>query len=346
MKLVLFFLLIGLISIEVTPTDAKEVKVKQKNLRRLMMSRFDEKSGEFVLEKNGPDLSRGEYVHDVEVAPNGQFYFLTTEGVSVLKDQNSQLNRLYKIDQFATRDLNDLFIDGEGHIYIASSKGVYVSRDQGKSFSLMQAQGLLKEHFNSVLVDSQKNYFLATESGLLVSLDRGKSFKKVLIAPDKSSSNYNHIYHCFMSGQGILACTSWHGVYVFDRRTESFRPQTPIGSASSSQIDFDSKGRLYGVEQNSIFRSDANHSKFSSLKEEWGLKDIVISNCFVDSKDRLFAYSYKDFLIKNIEGVEKVRALKIPGPFGQLNDVSRLIETKDGGLYLVSWMFPFADLED
>jgi hypothetical protein len=345
MKVFVFFLLLFTILSNAKTKDVmKEKTVDQDYLRRLMISRYDKNSKQFEVLNKKQVLGPDEYIHSTALAPDEKIYFITTKGISVFDPKAITLNRVFAISQFPTSDLNDLFVDSVGHIYVASSKGLFVSQNEGKSFMPLKAPGLSEQSLNSIIIDSQKNFFMGTESGLIVSFDRGKNFKTILVAPDKPYSNYNHIYQCFLSKQEVLACTSWHGVFVFDRKAESFR-QSPIGSARSSQIGFDSRGRLCGIEKNSIYRSDSSVANFKSYKEEWGLKEFILTHCSVDSKDTIYAYSYKDLLMKEAQDKE-IRSLKIPGPFNQLNDLNRFFESVSGELFLISWMHPYGDLED
>ena len=312
----------------------------ERSSKKFMVARYDEKSHQFLVQDlKLPRMVYG-YLFDAEMSPSGQIYLFTTDGILRLNKGSLEAESVN-----SKTPEGGFSIDPEGSIYVAGPKGLLVSKDHGKTFAKKEVPRFDGVALKNAAVDAKQNYYLATESGLLVSLDRGETFKKILVDPDSPDSNENHLYNCFLSKQGALACTSWHGVLVFSQKDMTMS-KAPIGSAESTQIAFDSHGRLHGIDAppKSIFRSDDKLKNFKAYEKEWGLSDLSVASCFIDSKDRLFVYGSNDVAIR-LPAAEKFEKLKIIGEAINLFR-SKIFESPSGDVFLISWIPPFGDLED
>lgn len=311
---------------------------------RFNVARFDEKSKQMIIEDSIGPLIGNDYVLDVEFAPSGKLYVLLTSGLSTIDLKTKSIESISQRKLFAASELNDLYIDSVGSVYIASNKGLFVSNDSGKTFNLNPISGFESENIHGVIVDAEKNHYLSTESGLLVSTNQGKSYKKTQVDPAEPNSNLNHFYKCFLSPKGVIACTTWHGFVVADKDRMKFR-STNIGSGKWSQISFDTDGRMYLENMSSVYRSDKKLEAFEVLNNELKADKFQSSNCFVDSQDRIFVFGPAGVAAR-LASSTKFTKLKIADNGTSFGPLSKMLESPDKEIWHISWMTAYGDLPD
>lgn len=319
--------------------NPKEISLNDSS-DKMIMARFDESSLEFVRESQMPPLEYNNYINDIEVYDSEYFLLLTIKGIFQFHIKSLIITKISDLTG------NNLFIDNNKNIYLINDDGLFRSEDKGRQFKKWELPGFERLKINDIVIDSKENFYLATENGLLVSWDKGASFSKIFINPENPESNENYFYKCFLNKNDILVCTSWFGVRILNSNTKQFR-KAPVGSPEMMLLDFDSQGRMNAVDgvSNSVIVSDIHLESFTIHKTDWGFGELNITSCFVDSKDRIFVYSYKDLSIK-LPQEEKFKPVKVVNSTEHLKHLTKIIELPSSEIFLFSWIYPFSDLDD
>jgi photosystem II stability/assembly factor-like uncharacterized protein len=152
-------------------------------------------AGIFVTEDNGRNWTKGKNMHSQSVvtaiSPSRSnlsiFYAASSMGVYISSDNGASWDRIYELITpeedyqflFADEDediskirvvikVRDILVDHEDHgkIYLATSNGLIISRDEGRSWKRAGSFGLLSRNIRSIMLAGDNALYAATDRGV------------------------------------------------------------------------------------------------------------------------------------------------------------------------------------
>ncbi len=141
-----------------------------------------------------------------------------------------------------------------------------------------QTNGPFGGIINDISKDSKGNYYAASDAGLFMSNDNCEHWNKVNI-PGFANDGMSEI---FMHPSGRMFISGWNSnLYISDPNISTWEV-TPL----KRQINIDSHGNLYGVNQNSIFVSSDIGKSWNKLAD---FNHYISYFCMVNDSDLVVA---------------------------------------------------------
>ncbi|MCW9017170.1 MAG: ATP-binding protein [Kangiellaceae bacterium] len=214
--------------------------------------------------------------------------------------------------------------------------------------SLTQEDGLSNTSVFKIYQDKQGFIWLGTDDGL----NRFDGYEFIIYR--HSSSNHdsissNRVFDIIEDKQGALWIATSKGLNKFDPKTQRFKrfnhdPESKNSLAddmiSDLEIDFDGKIWI-ATRRTGISLFDPTKETFirfrHSANDETSISSDVVSQIYKDSENNIWICSYRGFNFYDRETKSFQRYTKSPGAAGLIaNDISRVIEDKEGNLWLVA----------
>ena len=198
--------------------------------------------------------------------------------------------------------INDLVIDGNDHLWVATNVGLYIYNTDKNSFNLVYPEERNdRKYIETVILDSKGNIVFGTMHDGLCIYDQEKRFVSQYKKDEtKSSLTDNHIYTIYEDKEGILwAGTKQTGLNAIDREkgivTQYTTQNSAIGNDYIRCINW-YEGKLLLGTWDGISILDPKTNSFCRFTDyddrKGGLNHFSVYSIYVDNANTLWAGTY------------------------------------------------------
>jgi len=264
------------------------------------LQKIDRKQYKFQL--SAVDLA-GREVKSV-VADDQSVWIATNKGLFKIDQKTGKQIKFTKTsDQksLTSNDINKLYFDGKGNLWILTENGFDCYDAQNNSFSHHYHHSSIGNLFNEdvfrdILEVDPGIYMLATDAGLKIYDSKTNRFAHYYNQSNNPTSiNNNHAYSLAKAPDGkIWIGTYGGGINIFDRRTHQFQSMqaTDRGLGLSSNIIrdifIDSKQRIWVCTPDGLNYFNPKTNRFEVLTRKNGFSSNVFNEITEDSSGNLW----------------------------------------------------------
>ncbi|WP_224998906.1 sensor histidine kinase [Cesiribacter sp. SM1] len=220
------------------------------------------------------------FINDIHQDAYGTLWFTTNEGL--LRYKKNTFEWLLTDTEGGSNELQQLYSDGEGSLWIGSYyKGLLRLRD-GKFNNYSRAEGLPNEVVN-VVWSEEDAVWVGTNDGVAF-LKQG--VEQVYRLDNNSAAN--RVREIFRDSRGVLWVGTNDGIFRLkgNKFERAFKRGSGLSSDKIRRIVEDKEGRLWIGTRNGLFVSNPERPEEVRVVDE--LYGIFILSLFVDSKGNLW----------------------------------------------------------
>lgn len=268
------------------------------------------------------------------VEVNGQIYVLTINGIDVYNDGS-----FVPIDFLKGKECNDMLVDNDGLIWIATEEGLARMDNSGNFEIFNEDDGFPSRQITSLQLDHEGNLWLSTAKSGLVQL-RKTAFRNFAKFNGLSNNRVNIVHQ--VSDDHFLLGTDNGDIDQFkDGEISRLELETQLENISIKDIKSDLKGNLWIASYNGIVFIDTEGDEENITMED-GLPSNQTRVVLPDSKGNVWIGARSGGLVKidpnrSISVIDKSHGLSseyILSLF-ELPDGRILIGTRSGGLNIL-----------
>lgn len=266
--------------------------------------------------------------YGVSFIPNyyNSFVFGGGNGIYLYNPANGWQHKLDKTNGLISDDCDEIFLDRERNLWIASFRGVSKVSSM-RFFNYNEANGLLDDEVTSVAERGRNDYIIGHRGGL--SFFNGKTVTRTLRFEAKYNERIPYMV-CDRAGNTWMACYK-NGLAKMDRNDKiTWTPPERFGSDVVRAVALDSAGEILVIGKNTLWRMrDGAPKQITSYNHDFGFLRVVM----VDKNNRIYVGTLSSGVLV-IENDKVVRKIKANSQFGAPNNIYSLcIDKQTGVLY-------------